>query len=66
MTTGHDTPETPTVPVSVHLTVKVGDLVKEFDVVAVTDTAGFLIADGILAGLRDDARNWLYDAKGML
>ena len=50
--------------VSVHITVRVGDLVKEFDAVAATDASGYTVANGLLTGLRDDARDWLFERNG--
>ena len=50
-------------PVSVHITVQVGETRKDFDAVAATDADGFKLADGILTGLREDAKDWLYDHK---
>ncbi len=58
--------DAPSTAVSVHITVRVGDLVKEFDAVAATDTPGFTVADGMLSGLRETARDWLFEAKGLL
>lgn len=54
------------VTVSVHITVQVGDVKKDFDVLATTDASGFAVAEGILKGLRDDASNWIDDCRRSL
>ncbi|GAA2579607.1 hypothetical protein GCM10010435_66020 [Winogradskya consettensis] len=53
----------PGTPVSVHITVQVGDDTREFDAVAATDTNGFKVAEGLLTGLREEAKEWLWASQ---
>ena len=50
-------------PVAVRITVQVGDVRKEFEAVAATNTDGFELANGMLSGLRTEASGWVDDQR---